>query len=152
YGTALPGYIVARVSGQPYDHYIQEHILSPVGMVHGTAQSPIPPHMHAHAATGYTYAAGAHEAFPDYLGPPALVPGSGISASATDMARFMIAHLQNGASAGATRGEARILKEATAQQMHSTVYTHDPRLLGTAYGFFDFKRLVAHAVYGNLIR
>ena len=140
YGTALAGYIVARVSGQPYDQYIQEHILSPLGMVHSTAQSPIPPHMHAHASTGYTYVDGALQAFPDYLGQPALVPGAGISASATDMARFMIAHLQSGAYADADIANARILKESTAQQMHSTVYAHDPRLLGTAYGFFDFKR------------
>src|SRR5690606_30405247 len=139
YGTALAGYIVARVSGQPYAHYIQEYILSPLGMVHATAQSPIPPHLHAHAATGYTYVDGALEAFPDYLGQPALVPGAGISASATDMARFMIAHLQSGAYADADIANARILKETTAQQMHSTLYAHDPRLLGTAYGFFDFS-------------
>src|SRR5690606_39318429 len=132
YGTALAGYIVARVSGQPYAHYIQEYILSPLGMVHATAQSPIPPHLHAHAATGYAYVDGALEAFPDYLGQPALVPGAGISASATDMARFMIAHLQSGAYADADIANARILKESTAQQMHSTVYAHDPRLLGTA--------------------
>ncbi len=33
----------------------------------------------------------------------------------------------------------RILEETTAQQMHSTLYTPDPRILGTAYGFFDFS-------------
>src|SRR5215212_11477657 len=37
YGTALAGYIVARVSGEPYDQYIQEHILDPLGMVHTAA-------------------------------------------------------------------------------------------------------------------
>src|SRR5215216_2716148 len=37
YGTSLAGYIVARVSGEPYDQYIQEHILNPLGMVHSTA-------------------------------------------------------------------------------------------------------------------
>ena len=34
YNAMLAGYIVARVSGQPYDQYIQEHIFSPLGMVH----------------------------------------------------------------------------------------------------------------------
>src|SRR5215210_4401553 len=38
YGAALAGYIVARVSGEPYDQYIQEHILNPLGMVHTTAK------------------------------------------------------------------------------------------------------------------
>jgi CubicO group peptidase (beta-lactamase class C family) len=33
YNAMLAGYIVARVSGQPYDQYIQEHIFDPLGMV-----------------------------------------------------------------------------------------------------------------------
>ena len=67
------------------------------------------------------------------------------------MARFMIAHLQNGRYSDANIAEARILKETTAQQMHSTLYTPDPRLLGTAYGFFDFsdngQRTLGHSGY-----
>ena len=62
-----------------------------------------------------------------------------MQASATDMARFMIAHLQNGRYSDANTAEARILNKSTMQQMHSTLYTPDPRLLGTAYGFFDFS-------------
>ena len=67
------------------------------------------------------------------------VPGDGIVASATDMARFMIAHLQNGLYSDENIAGVRILEEATAQQMHSTLFTPDPRILGTAYGFFDFS-------------
>jgi len=139
YGTSLAGYIVARVAGQPYEQYIQENILNPLGMVHSTAQSPIPPDLSSQASVGYTYVDGALKAFPDYLGQPAFVPAAAISASATDMASFMIAHLQNGRYSDVNIPDARILKEATAQQMHSTLYTPDPRLSGTAYGFFDFS-------------
>src|SRR6266545_527908 len=60
-------------------------------------------------------------------------------ATVTDMARFMIAHLENGRYSDKNISEARILKESTAQQMLSTLYTPDPRLGGTAYGFFDFS-------------
>ena len=67
------------------------------------------------------------------------------------MARFMIAHLQDGRYSDANIAEARILNESTAQQMHSTLYTPDPRLLGTAYGFFDFsdngQRTLGHEGY-----
>ena len=149
YGTSLAGYIVAQVSGQPYEQYIQENILNPLGMVHSTAQSPMPPDLRPQASVGYTYEDGAFQAFPDYLGQPAFVPAAAISASATDMARFMIAHLQDGRYSDANIPEARILNEATAQQMHSTLYTPDPRLLGTAYGFFDFsdngQRAIGHS-------
>ena len=151
YNAMLAGYIVARVSGQPYDQYIQEHILNPLGMVHSTAQSPIPPDLRAHASVGYTYVDGAFQAFPDYIGQPAALPSGVHQASVTDMARFMIAHLQDGRYSDANIAEARILKETTAQQMHSTLYTPDPRLLGTAYGFFDFsdngQRTLGHSGY-----
>jgi CubicO group peptidase (beta-lactamase class C family) len=34
WGTALAGYIVERVSGQPFDAYVHEHIFKPLGMEH----------------------------------------------------------------------------------------------------------------------
>jgi len=137
YNAMLAGYIVARVSGQPYDQYIQEHIFSPLGMVHSSAGSPIPPDLRAHASVGYTYEDGIFQAFPDYVVQPAGLPSGGHQSSATDMARFMIAHLQGGFY-GDAAAEVRILEESTAQQMHSTTYAPDPRLLGIAYGLFDF--------------
>ncbi|HEU0291141.1 MAG TPA: serine hydrolase domain-containing protein [Anaerolineales bacterium] len=148
YNAMLAGYIVAQVSGQPYDQYIQEHILNPLGMVHSTVQSPIPPDLLAQASEGYTYEDGVFQATPDYIGQVGMVPGGAMQASVTDMARFMIAHLQDGRYRDANIPEARILKESTAQQMHGTLYTPDPRLLGTAYGFFDFsdngQRTIGH--------
>jgi CubicO group peptidase (beta-lactamase class C family) len=149
YNTSLAGYIVARVSGQPYEQYIQEHILDPLGMLHTTAQSPIPPDLRAHASVGYTYVDGAFQAYTDYLGQLGMVPAGGMAASATDMARFMIAHLQDGRYSDANIPEARILNESTAQQMHSPLYTPDPRILGVAYSFFDFsdngQRTIGHS-------
>src|SRR5512139_905600 len=67
-----------------------------------------------------------------------MAPAGGHASSVTDMARFMIAHLQGGFYGDASTGM-RILEETTARQMHSTLYTPDPRILGTAYGFFDFS-------------
>ena len=151
YNAMLAGYIVAQVSGQPYDQYIQEHILNPLDMVHSTAQSPMPPDLRAHSSVGYTYEDGDFQAYPNYTAQPAVLPSGAHQASVTDMARFMIAHLQDGRYSDANIAEARILNESTMQQMHSTVYTPDPRLLGTAYGFFDFsdngQRTIGHSGY-----
>src|SRR5215217_1198754 len=151
YNAMLAGYIVAQVSGQPYEQYIQEHILNPLGMAHSTAQSPMPPDLRAHASVGYTYEDGDFQAYPNYTAQPAVLPSGAHQASVTDMARFMIAHLQDGRYSDANIAEARILNESTMQQMHSTVYTPDPRLLGTAYGFFDFsdngQRTIGHSGY-----
>src|SRR5215210_5726177 len=108
YGASLAGYIVARVSGEPYDQYIQEHILNPLGMVHTTAQPSMPPDIRAHTSVGYVYKDGAFKEFPDTseigrprleyadMGQPALVPAGDMQSSATDMARFMIAQLRDG--------------------------------------------------------
>ena len=139
YNAMLAGYVVAQVSGQPYEQYIQEHILDPLGMARATTQSPIPPDLRAHVSVGYAYEDGAFQAIPGYLAQPAGLPSGFHHASATDMARFMIAHLQDGRYSDADIAEARILEESTCRLMHSTAFTPDPRLLGTAYGFFDFS-------------
>jgi CubicO group peptidase (beta-lactamase class C family) len=139
YGAALAGYIVGRVSGLSYDQYVQEQILDPLGMTHSSAIAPLHPEVMNHVSVGYQYKDGAFEIFPKFFGSLDFAPMGYMVASATDMARFMIAHLQGGSFGGDAATETRILKEATVQQMHSTLFTHDPRLLGTAYGFFDFS-------------
>jgi CubicO group peptidase (beta-lactamase class C family) len=139
YNAMLAGYIVARVSGKSYDQYIQEHIFDLLGMVYSTARAQIPSDLRPLASVGYTYADGAFQPFPDYFAQPAVVPSGFHMASVTDMARFMIAYLENGQYSDENIPEARLLKERTAQQMLSTLYTPDPRLRGTAYGLFDMS-------------
>jgi len=152
YGAMLAGYIVSRTSGQPFEQYIQEHIFDPLDMEHSTMQRPLPPGLREHASLGYWYSDGAYQAVPtipdDYTGQTAMNPAGGYLSSATDMARFMIAHLQGGFYGDAS-SEVRILEETTARQMQAMLYTPDPRILGTAYGFFDFsdngQRTIGHS-------
>ncbi|HSM72248.1 MAG TPA: serine hydrolase domain-containing protein [Anaerolineales bacterium] len=142
YGVELAGYIVARVSGQPYEQYIQEHIFDPLGMAHSTIQIPVPPDLRTHVSLGYWNVEGVSQAVPsvpdDFMVQPATAPEGQHLSSVTDMARFMITHLQYGFYGDASTGT-RILEETTARQMQGTLYTPDPRILGAAYGFFDFS-------------
>ena len=138
YNAMLAGYIVAQVSGKPYDQYIQKHIFDPLGMTHSTVQSQMPENLCPFASKSYTYVDGAFQPFPDYLPQPAGLPSGFHQASVTDMARFMIARLEGGFYGDAST-ETRILEEDTARQMLTTLYTPDPRLRGTAYGLFDFS-------------
>ena len=152
YGAMLAGYIVARVSGQPYEQYVQEHIFDPLGMEHSTMQRPLPPGLREHESLGYWYSDGAYQAVPkipdEYMGQIAMAPAGGHLSSVTDMARFMIAHLQGGFY-GEASSEVRILEETTARQMQGTLYAPDPRILGTAYGLFDLsdngQRTIGHS-------
>jgi CubicO group peptidase (beta-lactamase class C family) len=139
YNAMLAGYIVAQVSGQPYDEYIQEHIFDPLGMAHSTARSQMPEDLRPYASLGYTYADGAFQPFPDYVAQLAGLPSGFHRASVTDMARFLIAHMEHGRYSDADIPEARILEESTCEQMHSTAYAPDRRLMGMAYGFADMS-------------
>src|SRR5882757_9311572 len=53
YGASLAGYIVQRISGEPYANYIANHILEPLGMQHSTFVQPLPPDLQAHMSNGY---------------------------------------------------------------------------------------------------
>ena len=151
YGAMLAGYIVTRVSGQPYEQYIQDHIFDPLGMANSTVQSPVPPNLRARMSLGYWDIEGVPQAVPsisdDYFGQVAMAPAGGHVSSVTDMARFMIAHLQGGFYGDAAT-EMRILQKTTARQMQSSLYAPEPRILGSAYGFFDFsdngQRTIGH--------
>jgi len=141
YGTALAGYIVQRISGLDFNQYVQENIFDPLGMVHATFQQPLPALIAKDMAGGYNYLNGDYVegSFEFVVGSPA----GGLSASGLDMARFMIAHLQNGVVE-----EKRILKDETALQMHSPLYSPDARLDGMAHGFFynviNGQKVISH--------
>lgn len=138
YNAMLAGYIVARVSGEPYEQYIQKHIFDPLGMTHSTVQPQMPEDLRPFASKSYTYVDGDFQPFPEYLTQPAGLPSGFHQTSVTDMARFMIARLEGGFYGDAST-DVRILEEDTARQMLTTLYTPDPRLRGMAYGLFDFS-------------
>jgi CubicO group peptidase (beta-lactamase class C family) len=149
YGTTLAGYIVERVSGIPYKAYIEQNILSPLGMAHTTLRQPVPPELAADQAHGYNFLNNSfQEEGNEYIN---IIPAGGMRASAADMARFMIAHLQNGlyCEAGCAGDEVRILNESTAQMMHARLWTPDERMNGMDYGFMELSqngyRLIGHA-------
>jgi len=104
YATAMAGYIVERVSGKPFADYIQDSILGPLGMTHATFKQPLPAALEPSMSKGYKVASEKSKPFEIVV--PA--PAGSLSAAAADMARFMIAHLQDGEYEGA-----RILQPET---------------------------------------
>ena len=139
YGAALAGYIVERVSGEPFESYVERHIFAPLGMAHSTFREP-PPQQLA-AALSRPYERASRPARPFEIIVPA--PAGALSATGDDMARFMIAHLQNGRF-----GDARILREASAREMHTPQGAIAPHLKSWALGFVPEDRnghvIIAH--------
>jgi CubicO group peptidase (beta-lactamase class C family) len=140
YGATLAGYIVERVAHQPFDDYVDQHVFAPLGMTHSTFRQPLPAALKPWIAQGYRRASGAASQY-ELLDP---APAGSLASSGTDMARFMIAHLQNGALNGN-----RILSAATAQEMHDTPTTIIPQLNRMELGFFE-SNINGHEVIGHL--
>jgi CubicO group peptidase (beta-lactamase class C family) len=131
YGTALAGYIVQVVSGMPFEDYVERNIFEPLDMKHSTFREPLPPALAPDMSVGYTFENGVFKP-QEFELINGMLPAGSLSTCATDMARFMIAHLQNG-----RYGEHRILKEETAEFMHNRLFGHDPRVAGNAHGFWE---------------
>jgi len=126
YGTALVGYIVQRVSGQPFEDYVQRHIFEPMGMRHATFRQNDP--LWQNLASN--------------VGTPAPLwklvqptPATGLAISGNDMAQFMIAQLQYGRA-----GNAQLLEQSTVQAMQGYQRATIPGLPGMALGFAHMDR------------
>jgi CubicO group peptidase (beta-lactamase class C family) len=133
YGAALAGFIVEEVSGMSYHEYVERRILEPLGMESTSTQTSPPDRLVPFLAQGYEFVDGGYRAGGFELSNVA--PAGGGIASALDMAKFMITHLQDGRC-----GDIRILEEETAQQMHGHLFAHHEQLLGLAYGFVEMGR------------
>jgi CubicO group peptidase (beta-lactamase class C family) len=131
YGAALAGYIVERVSGQPFNQYVDEQIFKPLGMAHSSFAQPLPDSLKPLMSSGYRVASEPAQPFEVIEDAPA----GALSTAASDLAHFMIAHLQDGRFNGAT-----ILRPETARLMHSRQLGPHPALNGMALGFYEQNR------------
>ncbi|WP_372018297.1 serine hydrolase domain-containing protein [Pseudoxanthomonas sp. 10H] len=129
YATALAGYIVERVSGMPFDDYVERNIFQPLGMASSSFRQPLPPALLARMSNGYARASEAEPKPYEFI---SLAPAGSLASSGADMARFMIAHLQEGAF-----GDARILQAETARKMHSTGQASVGPLNRMMLGFYE---------------
>lgn len=141
YGTSLAEHVVERVSGQPFEQYLREHVLEPLGMKRSVFGRAVPLELAADVARGHTLEDGQTRAQP--LEQVVVASSGSLLTTAPDVVRFMLAHLRRGQLEGQ-----RILSEETVERMHRRHFTHDPRLSGWAHGFMEFRlngrRLLGH--------
>ena len=146
WATTLAGYIVQRVSGTPFDDYVEQHVFAPLGMHDSTFRQPLPARLAPQLSVGYRRASQPPIPF-EFIGP---FPAGSLSTTASDMARFMIAHLQDGEPRGT-----HILDPATARMMHDSPLARvDPMSLipplnRMELGFFE-TNINGHEVIGHL--
>ncbi len=142
YATALAGLIVENVSGIPFNEYIKQKIFDPLSMNNSSFEEPLPADLNEKMAVGYKRKMGVWDAKKFEI-IASFGPAGALSSTATDMAKFMIAHLNNGELNGN-----RILAEETAKLMHSNLFTPDDRISSMAHGFYEKfingRRLIGH--------
>jgi CubicO group peptidase (beta-lactamase class C family) len=140
HGFALAAYVVEEVSGQPFDQYVAEHIMRPLGMTRSgyLLSPPLPEGL----AVGYSYQY--ETQIPQPVDYDSDYPGASIVSTAADMARFMLAHLQDGCYEGAC-----ILQPETAAEMHrsraDTPYEGQRVTYGFTEGIENGQRLLGHS-------
>jgi CubicO group peptidase (beta-lactamase class C family) len=131
YATTMAAYIVQRVGGEPFDNYVEAHILKPLGMEHATFRQPLPDALKPLMSNGYQVASGGAKGF-EYV---EVAPAGSLSASAEAMSHFMITHLQNG-----RYGDVQILKPETAVLMHQRQGGWPAAMNAMCLGFYEESR------------
>ncbi|MFD6445106.1 serine hydrolase domain-containing protein [Promicromonospora sp. NPDC060204] len=142
YGNALAGYVVERVSGVPFEEYVQRNVFEPAGMTSSTFVQPLPAALQDRVSQGYATSWDAPGQF-EIVGTP---PAGSLTSSAPDMARFMLAQLGE-------PGTGSLLEPDTLDLMHAPAL--DESTLGglaaaprMALGFFDESRN-GHRIIGH---
>jgi CubicO group peptidase (beta-lactamase class C family) len=125
YGASVAGYIVERVSGEPFDSYVQRHIFAPAGMTHSTFDQPLPAGLKPYMSKGYK--PGTSEPQPyEVIG---MAPAGALASSGADMGRFMIAHLNH-----------TLINPQTATLMYGNANKPYSALPAMALGFYHEDR------------
>ncbi len=136
YSVALAGAIVVQQSGLSFNDYVDRNIFQPLGMTESTfrelvaGSNGMPAQLRQNLSQGFRYENGDYSPQPfEFISQ--ISPAGGMSSSAADMARFMLATLNYGALDGQ-----RILTEQTSRQMRDITFSNGgDSLPGIAHGY-----------------
>jgi CubicO group peptidase (beta-lactamase class C family) len=132
YGVGLGSYIVQRVSGQPFEQYVADHIFAPLGMTHSTFYQPPPKDLESLPSEGYRDSTAKDPIGFEIFNP---VGAGGISSTAADMGRFGLTLLNGGELDGK-----RILKPETLAAMYTPQFRANDQMPALDMGFYETWR------------
>jgi len=142
----MVGYILERVSGEPFVDYVKQHLLEPIGMTNSNFL--LTDELAGKKAKGYMWVADGREIeAPQFE--LAMVPAGNLYSSAEDMSKFL-----NCLFAWGEAGGNRILQRETLEQMFELQFPGKDKDsyfgLGFAVGEYRGHKSVNHsgAVYG----
>ena len=130
--SATLGFMVEDITGQTLAQYLRENVFSPLGMSHSTLTNA--PEPDPNIVTQYAYLPGLP---PVALPYPAISPyisyAGDVNSTASDMANWLIANIQQGRGSGPT-----VLSPATYELLHSRKRGNHPATSGFGMKFFVY--------------
>ena len=137
YGLTLAGYIVEVVSGQDFASYLDEHIFGPLDMRHSTIRDPLGrgdalsmrPELEALIANGHAVGAGGKATTRPQDLLTQVAPAGAIWSTAEDMAKYMIARIDDDRTA-----DGRLLSEEATAEMSRRAFDDRPLLMDIVNG------------------
>ena len=131
WASALAALIVANQSGLDFDTYADKNIFEPLKMAYSTFREPVPDNIVGGQSENLTRRGGEFvDAGFEYIHNFA---GAGsMSTTASDMARFMLAHLGDGSYEGG-----RILSPQMTRQMRQPLHRPHEAMHAMLHGFYE---------------
>jgi len=153
YGAALAGEAAAYVANKPFERLVEEEIFLPLGLTRTTFREPRPvkaglpapmaPGLAPDLSTGYRWADTRFEARPfEFLGH--IAPAGSASSTASDMSRYMLMLLNNGALENTT-----VFGPVAARAFRAPLRRTPPGINGWAHGFAVYELPGGMPGYGH---
>lgn len=133
-GMSLAGEIVAVVSGESYEEYVQTHILEPLGMV---ASSVIPDLSYQQLlVTPYSHrqASGTHEV-EDYTDTKGIASAASLASTVTDLANYVALQFREN-----DNSPSAVLKGSSLREMHRVQFLRPSWSSGWGLGWSVWQR------------
>jgi len=127
------GYLIERITHQPYEQYVRENIFEPLNMP-STSTSYFLSELNAsNLVVPYTWIAGRYVRLPHY---EVRTPASGgLKTTTLDLAHYLIIHMNGGVYNGT-----RILNSTSINEIHRGQYDlHDKDNLSFGLGWYSFN-------------
>lgn len=154
YGVSLAGKVLEDVSGEDFADYMDRRVLEPLDMNRSSfrdwpgkpAEGYLNQSLAEDRAVAYRWSNGRHRPYHRFFMHGGSQPAASLSTTATDMARFMQAHLNGGTLDGNS-----ILDAETAARMHQVLFRNAEGIMGNAHGFWSTEmagyRTLEHSGY-----
>lgn len=144
-GITLVGYTVQRISGEPFEDYVRENILKPIGME--SSDYVLTDELKERLSVAYMWVAESHTAEGKQIEAPVFklgtVPAGNLYSTVEDLGRF-----HSCLFAGGKMGDKQIIKEETLKEMFTRQFENRVKNARFGLGFVVGERH-GHMTYGH---